>query len=223
MRWPAWTYSPGSTKVRSITAGTGLRIVRSSMSTFCWRELGFEVRGLMIEGRDLRIDHAQPVVLDPRLVEAALGLLVLGLELQDLAFELGHRGLRHLELALADHAALEQRPVALELELRQVEIGLERGQRLFANRDGGGARAVSASVWFSLSRRSASSLVRSALTPSICARRASERSLATRSSMRVTTWPAATRVPSSAGISITQPSARLETVTMSAVARASYS
>ena len=82
---------------------------------------------------------------------------------------------------------------------------------------------MSASAWFRLRRRSARSLVRSALMPSICARKASARSFATRSSMRATTWPAATRVPSSAGISITQPSARLETVTMSAVARASYS
>ena len=41
--------------------------------------------------------------------------------------------------------------------------------------------------------------------------------------MRATTWPAATRMPSRAGMSTTQPSARLETVTMSAVTRASYS
>ena len=44
-----------------------------------------------------------------------------------------------------------------------------------------------------------------------------------RSSIRATTCPASTRVPSSAGISTNQPSARLEMVTMSAVARASYS
>ena len=104
-------------------------------------ELGREVGHLVVECGDLRVDHAQPVKFDPRLVEAAFGLLVFGLELQDLAFELRHRGLGLLELALAGHASLEQRPVAFEFQPRQVEIGLERGQRLFARRDRGRARA----------------------------------------------------------------------------------
>ena len=141
MRWPAWTYSPGQHE-GAVDHGRHGAADRAILDVdVLLRELGFEVRRLVIEGGDLRVDHAGPVVLDPRLVEAALGLLVFGLELQDLAFELRHRGLGHLELALAGHATLEQRPVALELELRQVEIGLERGQGLFANRDGGRARA----------------------------------------------------------------------------------
>ena len=57
-----------------------------------------EIGDLMVERGDLRVDHAQLVVLDPGLLEAALGLLVLGARLQDLAFELVHGGLRHLEL-----------------------------------------------------------------------------------------------------------------------------
>jgi hypothetical protein len=57
----------------------------------------------------------------------------------------------------------------------------------------------------------------------ICVASASLRSLAIRSSIRTTTSLAPTRAPSSAGISTIQPSARLDTVTMSAVTRASYS
>ena len=99
-----------------------------------------------------------------------------------------------------------------------------RRQRLLAHRARIEPRVLaSASAWFKTSRRSALSRVRSARTPSICALSASLFSLATRSSMLATTWPAATRMPSSTGMSTTQPSARLEMVTMSAVTRASYS
>ena len=187
-------------------------------------ELRREIGHLIVEGGDLRVDHAQLVMLDPRLVEAAFGLLVLGPELLDLAFELGRP-----PPAPPGADARWPRGARTARGCARVPASPDRGRTWSA------ASAcsrtctvevrvrVSASAWFRLSRRSARSRVRSALTPSICARKASTRSFDTRSSMRTTTWPAATRVPSSAGISITQPSARLETVTISAVTRASYS
>ena len=58
---------------------------------------------------------------------------MLGAELLDLALELLDGRLRHLERALVGHAALEQRPLALELQLGEVEIGLDRRQRLLAH------------------------------------------------------------------------------------------
>ena len=41
--------------------------------------------------------------------------------------------------------------------------------------------------------------------------------------MRTSTWPVSICMPSRTGMSTTQPSARLEIVTMSALTRASYS
>ena len=55
---------------------------------------------------------------------------------------------------------------------------------------------ASASAWFRLRRRSARSRVRSALHALDLRPKRIARSLATRSSMRATTWPAATRIPS---------------------------
>ena len=99
-----------------------------------------KIGDLMGQRLDLRIDHMQPFLAGARLVETAFGLLVLGHHLQELDFELGHDGLRRLELALVDHPRAEQRLGPVELELGEIEIGLQRLPRLLAHRHTGRLR-----------------------------------------------------------------------------------
>ena len=104
----------------------------------CRRSAGHlrrEVGHLVVECGDLRVDHAQPVKLDPRLVEAAFGLLVLGLELQDLAFELRHRGLRRWSWRSSATRRSNSDQLRSSSSRARSRSDLQRGQRLFAHRD----------------------------------------------------------------------------------------
>ena len=155
-------------------------------------ELGREVGHLVVECRDLRVDHAQPVMLDPaprrgcprpaRVPPGAAG-----------------SGFRASSRRPGPAGAGARRPRGARTATSCARVRACARSRSDLSAASAFSRAVtvdvrvriSASAWFWLRRRSARSLARSALTPSICARKASARSFATRSSMRATTWPAA--------------------------------
>ena len=81
-----------------------------------------EIGDLMVEGGDLRVDHAELVLLDLGLLEAVQRLLVLGARLLELAVQLLDGRLRDLKRSLVGNPALEQRPLALELALGEVKV-----------------------------------------------------------------------------------------------------